>query len=140
MHYLTRVGDFPKRPAYTDETLADAIRDGADPDGREFLGVMPRYSFGERDMAILIAYLKSLSKDPSPGVTETTVRFATVITEEVSRKERDEMLVPLERYLQSLQRPSLRAGGQTDRAGGRGGCRGSPRTRRSGRCRSPAGS
>lgn len=100
MHYLTRVGDFPKRTAYTDETLADAIRDGANPEGREFLGVMPRYSFGERDMAILIAYLKSLSKDPSPGVTETTVRFATVITEEVSRKERDEMLVPLERHIQ----------------------------------------
>ena len=100
MHYLTRVGDFPKRSAYTDETLADAILGGANPDGREFHGAMPRYSFGERDMAILIAYLKSLSNDPSPGVTETTIRFATVITEEVSRKERDEMLLPLERYLQ----------------------------------------
>ena len=101
MHYLTRGrgGDFPKRPAYTDETLADAIRGGANPDGREFNGVMPRYTFGERDMAILIAYLKSLSKYSSPGVTETTIRFATVITEEVSRKERDEMLLPLERYL-----------------------------------------
>jgi hypothetical protein len=101
LHYLTKVGDFPKRPAYTDETLADAIREGADPEGREFLGVMPRYSIDDRDMAILIAYLKSLSNDPSPGVTETTVRFATVITEEVSRKERDGMLVPLARYLQT---------------------------------------
>jgi hypothetical protein len=46
-------------------------------------------------------------------VTETTVRFATVVTEEVSRKERDEMLVPLERYLQIYNkrlssRPTIR--------------------------------
>jgi len=100
MHFMTRIGDFPKRSAYTDETLADAILGGSNPEGRVFLGVMPRYALGERDMAILIAYLKSLSKDPSPGVTETTVRFATVITEEVSRKERDELLVPLERHIQ----------------------------------------
>jgi len=111
MHYLITVGDFPKRPAYTDESLADAIREGANPEGREFHGVMPRYSLGERDMAILIAYLKSLSKDPSPGVTETTVRFATVITEEVSREERDEMLVPLERYIQRYNSPLLRQAG-----------------------------
>ena len=33
MHYLTRGkgGDFPKRPAYTDETLADAIRGRSEP-------------------------------------------------------------------------------------------------------------
>jgi hypothetical protein len=99
LFYLTRVGDFPSRPAYTDETLADAIREGADPEGRDFIGVMPRYPFGDRDMAILIEYLKSLSKDPSPGVTEMNVRFATVITEEVGQKERDELLVPLDRYI-----------------------------------------
>jgi len=99
LFYLTKMGEFPSRPAYTDETLADAIREGADPEGRDFIGVMPRYPFGDRDMAILIAYLKSLSKDPSPGVTETTVRFATVIAGEVSRKERDALLIPLDRYI-----------------------------------------
>jgi hypothetical protein len=119
MHFLTRVGDFPKRPAYTDETLADAILDGVNPEGREFLGVMPRYSFGERDMAILIAYLKSLSKDPSPGVTETTVRFATVITEEVSRKERDEMLDPLERLIQVYNSRRPPQAGLRKEAGGK---------------------
>jgi len=119
MHYLTKTGDFPKRPAYTDETLADAIRGGANPEGREFHGVMPRYSFGERDMAILIAYLKSLSKDPSPGVTETTVRFATVITEEVSRKERDEMLLPLERLIQNYNNRRPPQAGLRKEAGGK---------------------
>jgi hypothetical protein len=99
LFYLTRIGEFPSRPAYTDETLADAIREGADPEGRDFIGVMPRYPFGDREMAILIEYLKSLSKDPSPGVTDTTIRFATVVSGEVSRKERDELLVPLDRYV-----------------------------------------
>jgi hypothetical protein len=78
---------------------------------------MPRYALGERDMAILIAYLKSLSKDPSPGVTETTVRFATVVTEEVSRKERDELLVPLERHIQVYNNRRRQA--VTERAGGK---------------------
>jgi hypothetical protein len=119
MHFLTSTGDFPKRSAYTDETLADAILGGANPDGREFLGVMPRYAFGERDMAILIEYLKSLSKDPSPGVTVTTVRFATVVTEEVSRKERDELLVPLERHIQVYNNRSPPQAGYRRGAGGK---------------------
>jgi hypothetical protein len=119
MHFLARVGDFPKRSAYTDGTLADAIRDGVNPDGREFLGVMPRYSIGDRDMAILIAYLKSLSKEPSPGVTETTVRFATVVTEEVGRKERDEMLAPLERILHVYNNRRPPQAGLRRGAGGR---------------------
>ena len=120
-YYLSRFGEFPNRPAYTDETLADAILEGADPEGRKFLGVMPRYPLGERDMAILIAYLKSLSKDPSPGVTETTIRFATVVTEEVSGAERDAMLGPLERFLRSYNGRRAARGGQTERSGGRGG-------------------
>ena len=110
-YYLSRFGEFPSRPAYTDETLADALRGGAYPEGREFLGVMPRYSIGDRDMAILIAYLKSLSKVPSPGVTETTVRFATVISEEVSGLERDGMLGPLERHLLSYNARARRDAG-----------------------------
>ncbi|HTG81572.1 MAG TPA: c-type cytochrome, partial [Geobacteraceae bacterium] len=88
----------PKRPAYTDETLAAALRTGVDPSGRAFNYVMPRYSLNDRDMAILIAYLKSLAAEPSPGVTETTVRFATVVTDDVSSAERDALMTTLENY------------------------------------------
>ncbi len=88
----------PKRPAYTDKTLAAALRDGIDPSGRTFNYVMPRYLLDDRDMAILILYLKFLSSEPAPGVTESAVRFATVITDDVSPEERNQLWTTLENY------------------------------------------
>ncbi|HEY6872677.1 MAG TPA: ABC transporter substrate-binding protein [Geobacteraceae bacterium] len=88
----------PKRPAYTDETLAAALRSGIDPTGRTFNNVMPRYLLSDRDMAILIFYLNSLSAELSPGVTDTTVRFATVVTDDVSPAVRDALVKTLENY------------------------------------------
>lgn len=73
----------PPRPAYTDKSLADALRGGVDPSGRVFDPVMPRYNFQDSDMAILISYLKNLSSEYSPGVDATTLRFATIITDDL---------------------------------------------------------
>ena len=69
------------RPAYTDMTLAKAIREGVDSSGNNLNNVMPRYALSDNDMAALNAYLKSLSADYSPGVDETTIRFATIISD-----------------------------------------------------------
>jgi hypothetical protein len=92
-------GTFSKpiyRPAYTDETLAKALVDGVDPFGRKLNGVMPRYFLEDRDMAILIAYLKTLSAEVSPGVDDKTIRFATVIAGDVPVDQRSEMLKSLD--------------------------------------------
>jgi hypothetical protein len=86
----------PLRPAYTDATLSRAIREGVDPKGRSFNHTMPRYVLSDPDMAILIKYLKSLSSEPSPGVTDTSIALATVVTEDVSQQDRDAMLNSLE--------------------------------------------
>ena len=85
----------PFRSAYTDEAVAQAIRFGKDPDGRVLDHVMPRYPLGGRDMDILIHYLKNLSAEWSPGVDETTIRFATVVSRDVSAEDRQAMVQTL---------------------------------------------
>ncbi len=87
------------RPAYTDETLAEAIWNGQTPSGRQLLESMPRYLLESEDMDILIHYLKSLSDDISPGVNATTMSFATIITDEVKKADREAFLGVLQAYL-----------------------------------------
>ena len=89
----------PFRPAYSDESLAVAIREGVTPTGRVLDSYMPRYVLNDKEMSILIYYLKSLSSEYSPGVTETTISFATIITDDVSPDDRAAMLEPLENYV-----------------------------------------
>jgi len=87
------------RPAYTDETLAHLLRTGRDPSGYDMHAVMPRYDLSDRDMAILIFYLRNLSLRHSPGVVGDTLHFATVITPEVSEADQQAMLLPLNNYI-----------------------------------------
>jgi len=88
-----------RRSAYTEDTLAGAIRFGFDPDGRELNPVMPRYELDDDDMAVLVFYLKNLSSRPSPGVDDTTIHFATVITDDVDPASRDAMLLTLQAHV-----------------------------------------
>src|SRR5262249_11272390 len=67
------------REPYTPETLARAIREGVDSQGRPFAPLMPRFQMGDSDMSALVSYLKSLEVGSSPGVTDKEIHFATVI-------------------------------------------------------------
>jgi hypothetical protein len=73
---------------YTDETVAQAIRNGVTTDGQPMNPMMPRYALADAQMKALIAYLKQLSRDWSPGVTQDQIRFATVITPGVDPERR----------------------------------------------------
>lgn len=69
------------RPAYTEETLANAIRDGVDPAGRKLNDAMPRYRIDDANIGHLIDYLKTLSVQPDPGVDSEFVHLATIVSE-----------------------------------------------------------
>ena len=86
-------GEF--RSAYDDKSLSRAIRMGKDPNGREFDLVMPRYALDKAEMDTLIAYLKVLSDEVSPGVDGTTMHFGTVIAGDVVREDEEAMLTVL---------------------------------------------
>jgi hypothetical protein len=88
-----------ERPAYTRESLATALRFGIDPAGQSFNDVMPRYPLSDRDMSILVSYLESLSFEPSPGVSSSEFKFATIITDDVNQEDRQALLEPLQAFI-----------------------------------------
>jgi hypothetical protein len=87
------------RPAYGETSLAVAVRDGVDPEGRRLDRLMPRYALGDRDMDHLRAYLKTLGAAPDPGVDDTTIHFATVVSDGGDHDERRAMLATIESFL-----------------------------------------
>ena len=87
-----RLNPPPFREAYTDRLVARAIWTGKDPNDRVMSWVMPRYKMSTKDMEILVYYLKNLSAEFSPGVDDTTLRFATVVSRGVSTTDRDAMV------------------------------------------------
>lgn len=87
------------RPAYTDALLLRALREGVDPANRRLSPTMPRYDVSEADAAALAAYLRSLSDQTPPGVTDSSVHLATIVTPRVSAARRASMLDVLRTYV-----------------------------------------
>jgi mono/diheme cytochrome c family protein len=105
----SRVGSrLEDRDPYTDETLARAIREGLDSQGRPLGYLMPRYALGDEDMAALILYLEQLDARPTPGVTETVLHFATIVTPDADPRKRSGMLDVLEKFVAQKNRAPLR--------------------------------
>jgi hypothetical protein len=86
------------REPYTEETLARAIREGIDSDGKPLSYLMPRYALDEADMAGLIGYLKSLDQRQVPGVTDSVLHFATIITPDADPARSRGVLDVIEHY------------------------------------------
>ena len=77
---------------YTEESLAKAIREGVNVSGRPLSPVMPHYALSDVEIKAVIAYLRQLSAELSPGVGNDTLHFATIVTPGVDPKKRDVMV------------------------------------------------
>jgi hypothetical protein len=84
--------------AYTDESLARAIRAGIGANGKPLNYLMPRYQIDDEAMAQLIGYLKALKASAAPGVTSRELHFATVITPDADPVKRRGMLAVMRQY------------------------------------------
>ena len=93
------------REVYTDATLIRAIRYGVDNMGRQLDVLMPRYRLADEDAAALVAYLKSLSARPSPGIVGDTIHFATIITSDVEAVQKEILLNTLRAWLATRNVP-----------------------------------
>ena len=84
--------------AYTEASLARAIRDGTGANGKPLNYLMPRYQLDDAAMSDLIAYLKGLNVRAAPGVTPRELHFATIITPDADPVKRSGMLAVMEQY------------------------------------------
>jgi hypothetical protein len=100
------------RKPYTPETLARAIRDGIDSEGRTLSYLMPRFALSDADMAALIEHLRSLVHYRVSGVSDTTLHFATILTPDVSAERRQLVRRVIEKYFQDRNGALRGPGGQ----------------------------
>jgi len=107
------------RSPYSAATLARALRDGVDSDGRTLSGLMPHFAIDDADLESLIAYLNTLYPARVPGVTPTVLHFATIITPEIDPERRTAMLEVMEKFFaehntrQMVPSAPMRASGKT---------------------------
>jgi cytochrome c553 len=107
------------RPPYDDATLARAIREGVDSNGTPLNYLMPRYDLSGDDMAALIGHLRKLDHRRVPGVTESTLHFATIITPDADPVKRRGMLEVIKQFFadrnvrQMVPAPPMLSSGRT---------------------------
>ncbi|MEX3929719.1 c-type cytochrome [Paraburkholderia sp. BR10936] len=87
-----------EREPYTEATVARAIREGIDSEGKPLSSLMPQYALNDADMQALIGYLKQLDRRRPTGVTDTVLHFATIITPDADPVKRAGMLDVLTHY------------------------------------------
>ncbi|MEW7999078.1 MAG: ABC transporter substrate-binding protein [Candidatus Thiodiazotropha endolucinida] len=87
------------REGYTRETLMAAIRDGIDANGKPLDPFMPRYDIDDVTLDGLMVYLDTLSQTASPGVTEDTIHFATIILSSNSMEKNKALRDVMEQYV-----------------------------------------
>jgi hypothetical protein len=86
------------REPFNEETLARAIRRGIGAEGKPLSVLMPHYALDDAEMAALVEYLKHLTKTQVPGVSDSVLQFATIITPDADPLKATAMLSVLNDY------------------------------------------
>ncbi len=105
----------PERPAYDEQSFARLLRDGIDAAGREVDPLMPRFRMTDDEVRALRVYLSRLSTDASPGVDATTMRIATIMTDDVPQDARDAVLAVLRTFVDERNRQTRLESRRPDR-------------------------
>lgn len=105
-----------QRPAYDDASLVHALQEGIDVTGSRMKASMPRYALDPASQVALTAYLRTLSAQVSPGVTDDRVHFATVIQPGSDPAQRRAMLDVFQTFIQD-RNLGLRAQAQREQGG-----------------------
>lgn len=71
-----------KHGAFNEKLFTRSLVQGLDPAGNELAVAMPRYQMSPEDISDLIAYLKRIETDRDPGLTETSIKVATILPKE----------------------------------------------------------
>lgn len=95
---VSAVERFRARSAYDEKKLMRAMRDGVDPDGAPLQPPMARYRLDAGAVAALAAYLRQMSPKTVPGITGETLHLGTVISPDVSPRQRDALLEVLRAF------------------------------------------
>jgi hypothetical protein len=93
-------GERLNRVPYTDATLARALREGIDSQGRALNYLMPRFELNDSDLNALITHLRALDRRKVPGVSPVELQFATIITPDSDAAKRRGMLDVLRQFVQ----------------------------------------
>lgn len=73
---------------YTLAALGQALRQGRSNADRELDELMPRYALSDDEVYALASHLRRLSNQWSPGVSDTEVRLATIVTPDADPQQR----------------------------------------------------
>ncbi len=94
------------RPAYDRDSLVSALRTGLNSAGDPLGAPMPLYELGANEIDALVAYLEILGAQADPGIDDSVMHVATVVTPDVSAGDADGVLEVLRVWA-----ASARAGG-----------------------------
>lgn len=71
-----------KHGPFNEKLFTRSLVQGLDPAGNKMAVAMPLFEMSPEDVADLIAYLKRIETDHDPGLTETSVKVATILPQQ----------------------------------------------------------